>query len=122
MNSNTPHPALDPLIQHPTRLAITAFLSGCAEAEFSTVRDGCQVSDSALSKIVATLEAASYVKARKGYVGKRPRTWLSLTGQGRTALAGHLAALQRIAANAATLGSTLTDTSTQDTDSSAHDR
>ncbi|MGV9337825.1 hypothetical protein [Streptomyces sp. NPDC003688] len=38
MSNNTP--TLDPLIQHPTRLAIVAFLSGCTEAEFSAVRDG----------------------------------------------------------------------------------
>ncbi|GGR59890.1 MULTISPECIES: winged helix-turn-helix domain-containing protein [Streptomyces] len=107
MSSDAPPPALDPLIQHPTRLAVMAFLSGCAEAEFSAVRDGCQVSDSALSKIISLLESASYVVVRKGYVGKRPRTWLSLSGQGRTALTGHLAALQRIAADAAALGSAL---------------
>ncbi|WP_055495771.1 transcriptional regulator [Streptomyces sp. TP-A0356] len=107
MSSDASPPALDPLIQHPTRLAIMAFLSGCAEAEFSAVRDGCQVSDSALSKVISALESASYVTVRKGYVGKRPRTWLSLSDEGRTALAGHLAALQRIAADAAALGSTL---------------
>jgi DNA-binding MarR family transcriptional regulator len=105
MSADAPLPALDPLIQHPTRLAIMAFLSGCAEAEFSTVRDGCQLSDSTLSKTISALESASYVTVRKGYVGKRPRTWLSLSSKGRAALAGHLDALQRIAADAAALGS-----------------
>lgn len=33
---------------------------------------------------------------KKGYVGKRPRTWLSLTAAGRSALEGHVAALQGI--------------------------
>ncbi|MFC9635103.1 winged helix-turn-helix domain-containing protein [Streptomyces mirabilis] len=113
MSNDTPPPALDPLIQHPTRLAIMAFLSGCAEAEFSAVRAGCQVSDSALSKVVSTLESASYLIVRKGYVGKRPRTWLSLSSEGRTALSGHLAALQRIAADAAALGSALDGPSPQ---------
>jgi Winged helix DNA-binding domain len=36
-------------------------------------------------------------KVRKGYVGKRPRTWLSLTAAGRTAFDRHLAALRAIA-------------------------
>ncbi|MEU7061267.1 transcriptional regulator [Streptomyces sp. NPDC046197] len=90
-----------------------AFLSGCAEAEFGAVRDGCQISDSALSKTISVLESASYVTVRKGYVGKRPRTWLSLSSQGRTALSGHLAALQRIAADAAALGSALDGPSPQ---------
>ena len=46
---------------------------------------------------MSTLEQAGYVKVRKGYVGKRPRTWLSLTRNGRTAYTGHLAALREIA-------------------------
>ncbi|MEV2257910.1 transcriptional regulator [Streptomyces anulatus] len=87
-------PALDGVIHHPTRLTLVAFLSACDEAEFAAVRDGCQVSDSALSKNASALEAAGYLNVRKGHVGKRPRTWLSLTPTGRQALARHLAALQ----------------------------
>ncbi|WP_248492050.1 transcriptional regulator [Tsukamurella sp. PLM1] len=37
------------------------------------------------------------MKIKKGYVGKRPRTWLSLTAQGRAAFASHLEALRAIA-------------------------
>lgn len=87
-------PALDGVIHHPTRLTLVAFLSACDEAEFAAVRDGCRVSDSALSKNASALEAAGYLRVRKGHVGKRPRTWLSLTPAGRQALARHLAALQ----------------------------
>lgn len=50
-----------------------------------------------LSKQVATLEQAGYVKVRKGYVGKRPRTWLSLTRSGREAFTRHVSALREIA-------------------------
>ncbi|MFF2363085.1 hypothetical protein ACFVU0_10235 [Streptomyces sp. NPDC058122] len=42
--------------------------------------------------------------ARKGYFGKRPRTWLALTLTGREALAGHLAALEAPAAAARRAG------------------
>lgn len=87
-------PALDGVIHHPTRLTLVAFLSACDEAEFAAVRDGCRVSDSVLSKNASALEAAGYLDVRKGHVGKRPRTWLSLTPAGRQALARHLAALQ----------------------------
>jgi DNA-binding MarR family transcriptional regulator len=91
---------LDETIQHPTRLTVMAFLSGCLEAEFAAVRDYAQVSDASVSRIVSVLQDAGYVKVRKGYVGKRPRTWLSLTGEGRQALAGHLDALHTIAETA----------------------
>ncbi|MFJ3788278.1 winged helix-turn-helix domain-containing protein [Kitasatospora sp. NPDC090091] len=95
---------LDPLLQHPTRLAVLAFLSACQEAEFGAVRDHCEVSDSVLSKAATALEEAGYVKVKKGYVGKRPRTWLAATKSGRAALAGHVAELQRLVAAAAAAG------------------
>ena len=96
---------LDPVIHAPTRLSIMALLAGVTEAEFSTVRDSAGISDSVLSKQASALEAAGYVKIRKGYVGKRPRTWLSLTTAGRDAFNAHVAALQRIVEQA---GATLT--------------
>ncbi|MPY33631.1 transcriptional regulator [Streptomyces adustus] len=102
-------PALDKEIHHPTRLTVAAFLSGCAEAEFSAVRDYCGVTDSVLSKTIAALEKAGYVSVRKGYFGKRPRTWVALTPTGRTALAGHLAALETLAAAARRAGAEAPD-------------
>ena len=89
---------LDELIHAPVRLSIVAALAQVDEAEFAHVRDTVEVSDSVLSKQATQLEAAGYVKIRKGYVGKRPRTWLSLTPAGRTAYTGHLEALRAIAA------------------------
>lgn len=65
-----------------------------------------EVSDSVLSKQVSTLERAGYVTVDKGYVGKRPRTWLSLTTSGAAAFRAHCAALRSIAntADSATSG------------------
>ncbi len=88
---------LDDALHAPVRFSIAAALASVDEAEFAVVRDTVEISDSVLSRQVATLESAGYVKVRKGYVGKRPRTWLSLTRQGRTAWQGHLLALREIA-------------------------
>ena len=88
---------LDEVMHAPVRFSIVATLAGVDEAEFAMVRDDVEVSDSVLSKQVSTLEQVGYVRVRKGYVGKRPRTWLSLTRQGRTAWAAHLDALREIA-------------------------
>ncbi|WP_333777727.1 transcriptional regulator [Streptomyces sp. IBSBF 3136] len=93
-------PALDRELHHPTRLALAAYLSGCSEAEFAVLRDYCQVSDSTLSKTLSALERTGHVSIRKGYFGKRPRTWAALTLAGRRALASHLAALEGIASAA----------------------
>jgi DNA-binding MarR family transcriptional regulator len=38
------------------------------------------------------------VKVEKGYEGKRPRTWVSITTEGRQALAEELAVLQALVA------------------------
>jgi DNA-binding MarR family transcriptional regulator len=88
---------LDEVLHAPVRFSIVATLAAVDEAEFGLVRDEVEVSDSVLSKQVSTLEKAGYVRVRKGYVGKRPRTWLSLTRAGRVAWTGHLAALREIA-------------------------
>lgn len=92
-----PRHRLDGVIHSPVRFSIIATLAGADNAEFSFVRDAVEVSDSVLSKQISTLESAGYVKVKKGYVGKRPRTWLSLTVVGRNAFERHLAALREIA-------------------------
>lgn len=92
-----PRHGLDETIHAPIRFSIVATLSAVDKAEFSFVRDTVEISDSALSKHVTVLEQAGYLKVKKGYVGKRPRTWLSLSPTGQTAYAAHLAALTEIA-------------------------
>ena len=94
--SHPRHELAEPL-WHPVRFSIVAMLAAAAGADFGFVRDQVEVTDSALSKQVSALEKAGYVKVRKGFVGKRARTWLSLTAEGRRTFQRHLAALHRIA-------------------------
>jgi DNA-binding HxlR family transcriptional regulator len=96
-----PRHRLDPVIHFPLRLSIMACLAPVTEAEFGFVRNTVEISAATLSKQMTVLEEAGYVAVRKGYVGKRPRTWLALTGAGRASLAGHLAALRAIAGDVA---------------------
>jgi DNA-binding MarR family transcriptional regulator len=95
--SRHPRHGLDDVIHAPVRFSIMATLSALDRAEFSFVRDTVEISDSVLSKQVSVLEAAGYVAVKKGYVGKRPRTWLSLSPAGRAAYAAHVSALTEIA-------------------------
>jgi len=44
------------------------------------------------------LEDAGLVRVEKGYEGRRPRTWVSITRQGRAALAAEMEALTRSSA------------------------
>ncbi|MEV6102989.1 transcriptional regulator [Nocardia sp. NPDC051981] len=75
------------------RLKVVAFLDGCREAEFGMITDLCEMNKSTLSKAMTVLEAAGYITITKGYVGRRPKTWLALTDRGRTAYHEHLNAL-----------------------------
>jgi DNA-binding MarR family transcriptional regulator len=92
-----PRHRLDPVIHFPIRLSIMACLAEVSEAEFSFVMTTVEINAATLSKQSAVLEAAGYVAVRKGYVGRRPRTWLSLTKAGHDALSDHLDALRAIA-------------------------
>lgn len=94
-------PRFDPVVHAPNRLQICAMLAAVDSVEFGAVRDELEVSDSVLSKHVRVLEEAGYVRVKKATVGSRQRTWLVLTKAGRTALAGHVAELQRLLGPAA---------------------
>ena len=87
----------DPVIHAPGRLQICALLSATEEAEFATVRDAIDVSDSVMSKHLKLLEEAGYVRPRKATADGRQRTWLSLTPEGRRAFSAHVAELTRLA-------------------------
>jgi DNA-binding MarR family transcriptional regulator len=95
----SPHPRhrLDIIIHAPVRLSIVAALSGVERIDFKSLQQTLDVSESALSKHLATLEAAGYVQIEKGRINRRPRTWLALTPAGTTALTDHLTALHDIA-------------------------
>jgi DNA-binding MarR family transcriptional regulator len=94
--AHTPPPGFDELIHAPTRLSIVALLAATAWAEFGFVRDSLQLSDSALSKQISTLEQAGYVTVNKTGAGRRSRTHVRLSPRGREAFNGHVAALQKL--------------------------
>jgi DNA-binding MarR family transcriptional regulator len=93
-----PHPtqALDDVVHHRTRLGILAVLREVDQAEFGYLRDTLGLTDGSLSRHLRSLEAAGHLHVRKGYQGKRPRTWLRLTTKGTTALDQELAALRAL--------------------------
>lgn len=91
---------LNELLSSLPRLKLVAFLDGCWEAEFGTVTELCEMNKSTLSKAMTVLEGAGYIEITKGYVGRRPRTWLALTTDGRNAYRTHLVALTALAQSA----------------------
>lgn len=94
-----PHPRhrLDDAFQTPVRFSLMAALGQQTEADFRTLRDLIETDDSALSKAIAYLENAKYVKVTKGYASNRPRTWVTATTKGSNAFRRHVHALHEIA-------------------------
>ena len=92
--------AIDPALHAPARLQIAAVLARVTKAEFAVLKDVTGVSDSVLSKHLAALSEAGYVKLSKAARDGRQRTWASLTRTGAKAFKSHMAALQELAAAA----------------------
>ncbi len=86
----------DELIHPSTRLSLMATLAAADWAEFAFLKDRLQLSDSALSKQLSTLEDAGYLTTERPTTGRRRTVRARLTNTGRDALAGHMAALQAI--------------------------
>ena len=87
---------LDEHIVAPTRLKLLTTLTAVSQAEFRTIAEALQVSDSVLSKHLTALEEVGYVRRRKGVHQGRRTTWTSLTPRGRRALSAHVAVLRAL--------------------------
>ena len=88
----------DELIHPATRLSVVALLAAADWAEFAFIRDQLELSDSALSKQLGTLEEAGYITIDRPVSERRRRVRARLTQLGRERYAGHVAALQEIIA------------------------
>jgi DNA-binding MarR family transcriptional regulator len=91
----------DELIHPSTRLSLVATLAAVDWAEFAFLKDRLEMSDSALSKQLTTLEEAGYVVTERRSSGGRRKVRARLSSAGRDAFDGHVMALQAIVAGAA---------------------
>ena len=92
--SNFAVEGLEELIHVRARLAILAFLTTSGSAEFVTLRDQIKISDGNLSLHLKKLEENKYIKIRKVFVARKPKTSVSLTSAGRNAFYEYLDYLQ----------------------------
>lgn len=76
---------IDKLIHEPARLKITAQLYVVESVDFVFLMRQTELTQGNVSGHLAKLEDAGYVKIEKGFAGKRPRTMISLTKNGREA-------------------------------------
>lgn len=92
------HPTqrIDDTVHQRVRLGILALLSPVRSCDFVYLRDEMEATDGNLSRHLSVLEEAGYVKVEKGYVGRKPRTSVRITNQGRKALGDEVAALKQL--------------------------
>ena len=89
----------DPIIHQPIRLKIMAALKALPAGEpieFVRLKAIVGATEGNLGAHITTLEDASYVAVEKDFVGKRPRTRITLSPQGRRAFEAYVLYLQDI--------------------------
>ena len=92
---------LDPVIHSRVRLAVLILLLHTESADFTYLKKELEVSDGNLSTHLRKLETAEYIKIKKSFENRKPKTVVSLTEKGKAALQGYTSNLEeylRIAA------------------------
>ena len=87
---------LEELIHQKVRLVLMSALAAQDEVSFGELQDLTGASDGNLSVHLRVLEDADYLKFRKRFVGRRPRTSYRLTALGRKAFARYVTALAKL--------------------------
>lgn len=92
---------LNKLIHEPARLAIVSALAACEAADFVFLQKITGLSKGNLSTHLSKLEAGGIVDIRKEFVGKIPRTVVSLSAGGRRGVEDYWSRLDRLKKEAA---------------------
>ncbi len=92
------HPtlALDDTVHQRVRLGILAVAREAESVDFAFLKQELGLTDGNLSRHLKVLEDSGLVAVNKGYAGRRPRTWVTLTTAGAEALARELRALRAL--------------------------
>ena len=77
-----PTTGLNDTVHQRHRLGILAITSKARQADFGYLRETLGLTSGNLSTHLTVLEDAGLVRVEKGYEGRRPRTWVSITRSG----------------------------------------
>ncbi len=92
------------VVHQRSRLSILAVLYEVGEADFVELRGITRLKDGNLSTHLQVLEEAKLINIRKGFVGKRARTAVSLNAKGRAAFEEEIRILRNLVSAADTAG------------------
>jgi DNA-binding MarR family transcriptional regulator len=93
---NHPTTDLDEVVHQRVRLGILAMTAEADKVDFGLIQQTLGLTAGNLSRHLATLEGADLIRIAKGYEGRRPRTWVSITPAGRKALKREVQALKEL--------------------------
>lgn len=89
------------IIHQTLRLKVMSALNAADEAlEFTRLKALVSATDGNLGSHLNTLEGAGYITVEKDFVGKKPRTRVTITKAGKQAFARHVAYLRDVLASA----------------------
>lgn len=96
--SEHPTNGLNDVVHQRHRLGILTIAAESKRVEFGYLKDALELTGGNLSRHLTVLVEAGLLDMEKGYDGKRPKTWVSITRLGRQALAEEIAALRALVA------------------------
>ena len=77
---------LDDVVLSRPRLSILAALVGGDAVDFTFLQKNLGISDGNLGTHLRKLEAENYIRSKKVFVNRKPKTWFQITADGRRAL------------------------------------
>lgn len=98
VEEGAPHPTsgLDDVVHQKARLGILAVLAETEKADFAYLKKLLRLTDGNLGRHIEVLAGSGLVHVEKGYAGRRPRTWVTITRAGRRALDEEMAAIREL--------------------------
>ena len=87
---------LDTTVHGPIRLGAMTALQIDGELDFTTIKKRLQVTDGSLGIHLQKLEEVGYIKSKKAFVRRRPKTTYKLTATGKKALIKYLESMRKL--------------------------
>ena len=85
----------DPLLHQEVRSKLVSLLIANEELPFKALKEYLKVTDGNLSSHLNKLESAKYVKIEKSFEGKRPKTVVFITKEGKKAFKKYIEELKK---------------------------
>jgi DNA-binding MarR family transcriptional regulator len=87
---------LNKAIHQKARLGIMSILMASEEAEFNYLKERLKLTDGNLSTHLSILEKEKFVRIKKKFIKKKPKTLCQMTERGRQAFKEYLENLEKI--------------------------